>query len=135
VDYTFKREEFAPVYTLEGIQDPLAIFSGPVSCSAKVGIVMTDGNIYSGYTNPSAADYQTTFDVKAVQGTGTGQNGIEIHNNVANLEDVKFDVSKAFVRLDGGFTAITNATDATTAGGGISPVKVTLSAGTQTSVI
>ena len=33
--YTFKREEFAPIYTLQGIQDPLALFSGPVSLAVS----------------------------------------------------------------------------------------------------
>lgn len=127
--YTFKREEFAPIYTLQGIQDPLALFSGPVSLAVSASVVMTDDTIYNDYINLT----QPTWNLTAITGTGTAQNGIQIHNNLANLEDVKVtQTGKAYVYLSGGFTALANTTDASTAGTGYSPAKVTLSVGTNT---
>jgi hypothetical protein len=126
--YTFKREEFAPIYTLQGIQDPLALFSGPVSCTVATSLVMTDDTIYNDYINIT----QPTFQVSALQGTGTASNGLVIHNNVANFEDIKVGLTgKAYVTLDGSFTGLANTTDASTAGTGYSPAKVTLSVGTN----
>lgn len=126
--YTFKREEFAPIYTLQGIQDPLALFSGPVSCTVATSIVMTDDTIYNDYINIS----QPTFEISAIQGTGTAQNGIDIKTQLANFEDVKVDVTKSYVTLSGSFTALANTTNASTAGTGYSPALVTLSVGTNT---
>lgn len=127
--YTFKREEFAPIYTLQGIQDPLALFSGPVSLAVKTSVVMTDDTIYNDYINLT----QPTWDITALAGSLTATNGIEIHNTVSNLEDVKVTpTGKAYVYLEGSFTGLANTTDASTAGTGYSPAKVTLSVGTNT---
>ncbi len=128
-EFTLKREEFEAVKTIQGIQDPLTIFSGPVDVQSKWQMVMADDTQLNNYYLQS----QPSFDIKALKGSGTGQQGIEIHCNQANYEAVKpTPTGKAYVMLDGAFTAIANTTDASTAGGGKSPVKVTLSTGTLT---
>jgi hypothetical protein len=126
--YAFKREQFGPVYTLQGIQDPLALFSGPVSLNVKSDLVMVDDVIYNDYINIS----QPTFEVSALTGSGTGQKGIDIHCQLANFEDIKVAPKGAYMNLSGSFTGLANTTDASTAGGGYSPALVTLSVGTVT---
>ena len=93
--YTFKREEFAPIYTLQGVQDPLALFSGPVSLSVKTSIVMADSTVYNDYINIS----QPTWETNASAGAGTGINGIDIKTQLANLEDVTVTQTGEVIRL------------------------------------
>lgn len=126
--YSFKRQEFGEINTIQGIQDPLAIFSGPVALQTKFSVVQADATQYLDYVNAT----QPTFDVKALKGTTTAQNGIEIHCNQANYEQATPVISASFVTLDGSFTAIANTTDASTAGTGYSPAAVTLSVGLNT---
>ena len=137
-DYAFKREEFAAINTLQGIQDPLALFGGPISCSVKVSMIMVDDGLLNDYINQT----QPAIVLTALQGTGTGPNpgipsttgtnGIVIQTTQSNFVDVKTVQSGAYVTLDGSFDALSNPTDATTAGTGYSPAKVTLSVGTNT---
>ena len=127
--YTFKRNEFAPIYTLQGVQDPLALFSGPVTLSVKTSIVMTDDVVYNDYINIT----QPTWEVSAIAGATSAQNGIDIKTQLANLEDVTVtQTGKAYVYLDANFTALANTTNASTAGTGYSPALVTISVGTNT---
>lgn len=128
-EFVFKREQFKEVPTLQGIQDPLIPgFSGPVSLNVKCSVVQPGNEtLLNNYINIS----QPTFDLKANKGTGTGVNGLEIHCNVANFEDLKVvQTGKSFVTLDLPFTALANTSDASTAGGGYSPAKLTLTTGT-----
>ncbi len=128
-EFTFKREEFGEVNTIQGLQDPLAIFSGPVSVNTKFTIVQADATQYLNYVNQT----QPSFRVAAVKGgaSATAANGVFINCSQANYADVKItQTGKAYVTLDGSFEALANTTDATTAGGGYSPARVTISTGT-----
>lgn len=126
-DFTLKREEFGAVNTIQGLQDPLAIFSGPVSVTTKFSIVQADASQYLNYVNQT----QPSFDIRADKGTGTAANGIELHCSQANYEGVKItQTGKAYVTLEGGFQALANTADASVTGGGYSPIKVTLSTAT-----
>jgi hypothetical protein len=128
-EFSFKREEFGEVNTIQGIQDPLAIFSGPVSLAAKFSIVQADATQDLNYVNGS----QPSFDVKAVKGLTTAQNGVQVHCSSANYDSVKIvQTGKSYVVLDGGFHGLATTADASTAGGGYSPSKITLSVGTNT---
>ena len=127
-EFALKRDEFGPVNTLEGIQDPLSIFSGPVECTAKWEMVQADDTQLNAYIQQT----QPTFQVAAVKGTGTAANGVWFHNNQANYEAVKVaQTGKAYVTLAGGHTAIANTTDASTAGTGYSPISLTISTATS----
>src|SRR6185437_15429860 len=100
-------EEFGEVNTIQGIQDPLAIFSGPVSLTTKVELVQADTTLYNDYTNIT----QPTFDVKAVKGLTTAQNGIEIHLNQANFDGITIlQTGQAYVKLSGSIVGIANTT-------------------------
>jgi hypothetical protein len=126
-EYSFKREEFAPIFTLQGVQDPLALFSGPVACTAKTVIIPDDDVQFLNYINQS----QPAMVVTATIGATTAANGIKIQTTKSNYETVKVvQTGKAYVTLDVPFTAIANSTDKSTAGGGLSPALVTLSTGT-----
>lgn len=127
-EFDFKREEFGPVNTIQGTQDPLSIFSGPITATAKWSLVQADDTLLNQYINQT----QPSFQIAAVKGAGTAANGVFIHENQANYEDVKItQTGKAYVTLDGGHTAIANTTDASTAGGGYSPARVTVNTGTS----
>ena len=129
-EYQFKRENFAEVPTLQGIQDPYAIFAGPATCAVKTTLVVDDDVQLGNYINAS----QPSFVLSCLQGTGTAANGIKIQNTKANYEAVKtvIDTGKGFVTLEVPFTALANTTDKSTAGGGYSPALVTISTGTVT---
>ena len=137
-DYTFKREEFKAINTLQGIQDPLSLFGGPVTCSVALTAVMTDDTLYNYYINQN----QYAIVLTALQGSGgganpgipstTATNGIVIQTTQSNFEDFKVVQEGSYVTLNGAYQGLANATDASTAGGGYSPAKVTLSVGTNT---
>ena len=120
----------AEIFTLQGIQDPLAIFSGPLAVSAKASLVIDDDVQLLNYINQS----QPSFLLTANQGTGTSTNGVKVQTTKANYENVKkvIDTGKGYVTLEVPFTALANTTDKSTAGGGYSPALVTLSTGTTT---
>jgi len=125
-DYAFKRQSFGEIFTLQGIQDPLAIFSGPVALSVKTGIIVDDDVQLLNYINQSQPAF--TLTARIGQGTAATDNGVTIQCTQANYEQVKLkQTGKAYVTLDVPFQAIANVTDKTTAGGGLSPAKVTLS--------
>ena len=128
-EWNFKREEFGEIPTLQGIQDPLAIWAGPLALTAKATIVVDDDVQLLNYINAS----QPSFLLTANQSTGTAANGIKIQTTKANYEQVKvIQGGKGYVTLEVPFTAIANSTDKSTAGGGLSPALVTLSTGTTT---
>jgi hypothetical protein len=137
-EYQLKREEFAAINTLQGIQDPLALFGGPISCTVSTSIVMTNSTLLNDYINQT----QPAIVLTALQGNSGGANpgvpsatttnGLVLQNSVANFEDVHVVNDGAYVKLEGSWSGIANATDASTAGGGKSPIKATLSVGTNT---
>ena len=76
---------------------------------------------------------QPSFKLTCYNGTGTAQNGIIVQNTKANYDKVKVvQNGKAYIVLDVPYTALSNSTDKSTAGGGLSPVLLTLATGTTT---
>ena len=125
-DYSFKRQAFGEIFTLQGVQDPLAIFSGPVAASVKTSIIVDDDVQLLNYINQSQPSFSLT--ARIGQGAAATDNGVAVQTSVVNYEAVKVvQHGKAYVTLDVPFQAIANATDKTTAGGGLSPALVTLS--------
>lgn len=123
-----KRGEFGPIETLAGIQDPLDIFAGPNQVTVKATLIVDDDVQLLNYLQGS----QPAFLLTALQGTTTGINGLKIQTTKANYEKAKIvpPGSKGWVELEVPYTAIANSTDKSTAGGGLSPVLVTLSTAT-----
>ena len=125
-DYAFKRQAFGEIFTLQGVQDPLAIFSGPVAVSVKTSIIVDDDVQLLNYINQTQPSFSLT--ARIGQGAAATDNGLTVQCTKANYEAVKvMQHGKAYVFIDVPFQAIANATDASTAGGGLSPAKVTLS--------
>jgi hypothetical protein len=117
-EINLKREEFGEIPTLQGIQDPLAIFAGPAVASCKSLLVVDDDVQLLNYLNGS----QPSFLLTANQGSGSAANGVKVQTTKANYEAVKvIQDGKAYITLEVPFTAIANSTDKSTAGGGLSP--------------
>ena len=125
-EYTFKRA-LDPIVTLEGIQDPLMFFSGTLSVACKASVLADDDVELLRYINQT----QPAFVVSGRTTATTSGTGISITTTSANYENVKvMQGGKAWVTVDIPFQALANSTDKTTAGGGLSPVKVILYTGT-----
>ena len=127
-EYAFKRENFGEIYTLNAVQDPLAIFSGPLSLTTKFSLVADDDAQFLNYVNQS----QPSFTLTANIGATTAANGVKIQCTKANYEAVQYVPKGAYMEVTGSFVALANSTDKSTAGGGLSPALVTLSTGTTT---
>ena len=124
-DYSFKRQAFGEIFTLQGIQDPLAIFGGPLAVSVKATAIADDDVELLRYINQTQPSF--TINARIGGGAAATDNGIQIQTSKANYEAVKImNTGKAWVVVDLPFQAIANAVDSTTAGGGLSPAKTTI---------
>lgn len=121
-DVTIKRQ-IAPIWTLQGIQNPYKIFLGPLSVTGKMTIVMEDDTQLLNYLNAS----QPSLDLTYTAGTGSSQQYFQLHFTKCNFDDATpKQVGKPYVELDVSWTGLANTTDATTAGSGYSPMKATI---------
>ena len=128
-EYNFKRQNIGEIATLQGVQDPLAIWAGPLDLTVKAAVVVDDDVQLLNYINQSQPSVVLTVN----QGATTAANGVKVQTTKSNYEAVKVVQSgKGYVTLELPFTAISNSTDKSTAGGGLSPALVTLSTGTTT---
>jgi hypothetical protein len=129
-EINLKRANAGPIDTLQGNQDPTAIFVGEAQATAKATFVVDDDTEFTRYVNAT----QPTFLMTVNQGSGTAANGVKIQTTSSNYEQVKVMQTggKGYVSVEVPFVAIANTTDASTAGGGLSPCLVTLSTGTTT---
>lgn len=129
-DIQLKRDQSGPIPTFMGRKDPLAIFVGPAICSGTFVVVTDDDVQLLNYLNGSQPAALFTF----LQGTGTAANGITLQMTKCNYDSGTKAVpkGKAWVELTVPFKSVANTTDASTAGGGKSPLLATLSTGTTT---
>lgn len=130
-EIAMKRATADPINTLQGNQDPLTIFVGAAQATCKMSVEVDDDVQFLNYINAS----QPSVLLTATQGSGTAANGVTIQTTKANYDSSTKYIQtggKGWVTLDVPFTAIANSTDASTAGGGLSPVKLTVSTGTTT---
>jgi hypothetical protein len=128
-ELTLKRDNFGEIPTLQGIQDPYAIFAGPANADVKATLVVDDDVQLLNYINGS----KPSFTLTALQGATSAVNGIKIQITKLNYNSpTKIVQDGGYVKLDIPATAIANSTDKSTAGGGLSPCLITLSTGTTT---
>ena len=121
-DITIKRQ-VAPIWTLQGIQNPYKIFLGPLVATGKLVIVMEDDTQLLNYLQAS----QPSLDLTLTNGTGATQQYFQIHSTKCNYDDaIPKQVGKPYIELEVPFTMLANTTDATVAGTGYSPCKVTI---------
>ena len=124
-DITWARSEVEAIPTLDSKQDPWDIYLGALSTKGKMVLVFDDDTQQTLYYNETQPPVTLTF---ARPATGTVTAGLAVQMTQCNYE--KADVvqqGKAYVTNEVQFAGLANATDATTAGGGISTSLVTLS--------
>ena len=125
-DFSWKRAEAAPINTLQGIQDPMTLFVGPLDLSIKAKLVCDSDTELNYYLKGT----QNSVVLTANQGTLDAVNGIKVSCTKVNYDDANISRDKAYVEIDCSMSAIANATDVAPGGNGLSSSTVTLSTGT-----
>ena len=59
-ELSLKRAEFGPIETLQGIQDPIDIFAGPLQCTVKSTLIVDDDVQFLNYLNASQPSFLLT---------------------------------------------------------------------------
>ncbi|WBP87041.1 phage tail tube protein [Kitasatospora cathayae] len=109
------------VDTVDGTQAPHALFSGPVSVSGKLTLVMEDETQITNYLNSTGV----ALDINFQTGTGAALQQVKFHMSQVIYQTADITRGKDFVELPVAFTAMANTSDAGTSAG-YSPIKVTL---------
>jgi hypothetical protein len=109
------------VDTVDGTQAPHALWSGPVSVSGKLTLVMEDEVQLTNYLSNTQPSLDVTFQV----GTGAALQQVKLHMSQVAYQSADITRGKDFVELPLSFTAVANTTDIG-ASGGFSPIKCTL---------
>jgi hypothetical protein len=117
---TIKRP-VSVVDTVDGSQAPHSLWSGPVSVSGKLTLVMEDEVQLTNYLTNN----QPSLDVNFTTGTGAGLQQVKLHMSQVAYQNADISRGKDFVELPISFTAIANTTDIG-ASAGYSPIKCTL---------
>lgn len=119
-DISIKRP-VAVVDTVDGSQNPYLLWSGPVSVSGKLTLVMEDETHLTNYltgVNPA-------LDIVWTQGAGAALTSVQLHMTSVVYQSAEIGRGKDFVEISVSFNAKANATDVG-ASGGYSPIKATL---------
>ncbi|MEV6046036.1 phage tail tube protein [Streptomyces xanthochromogenes] len=117
---TIKRPVDA-ISTVDGTQAPYALWSGPVSVSGKLTLVMEDDTQLLNYLNNS----QPSLDINYAQGAGASAVQVKLHMTKAAYTAADIDRGKDYIALSVDYEAVANTTDIG-GSGGYSPIKVTL---------
>lgn len=110
------------IYTLQNIQDPYKLWSRPQTIEGSMNVVMEDNTQLNNFLNNSQPSLTLLFTP-----SGANPNTIQFTMTKCNFETGKPKQTggRGFVELAINFRGLANTTDATTAGTGFSPVKVT----------
>lgn len=121
---TIKRATVVAIQTLDGNQSPYKIWSGPLGVTGTLNTVMEDDTQLNNYLNNS----QPAVVITLTNGTGATQVQVVIQmTKAAFMAGWKpLANSNGYVEVNGPITAVSNTTDANTAGGGYSPARVVL---------
>jgi hypothetical protein len=109
------------VDTVDGSQNPFLLWSGPVSVSGKLTMVMEDDTQLVNYLT----NVQPSLDLAWNQGAGASGVTIQLHMTNVVYQSAEIGRGKDYVELSISFNAKANSTDVG-ASGGYSPIKVTL---------
>lgn len=118
----FKRKAVSPIHTQRGVQDAYRLFQGPLTVTGKATFLMEDETELALYL----ANTQGVMDFTFAQGSGASATQVKVHMTKVNLDLAKPTFGKDWLEVDATFEGLANTTDATTAGTGYSPAKVTL---------
>lgn len=116
------KRAVSKIDTHDGVQDPYSIFAGALTVDGKVTFVMEDDTQLLNYINNS----QPSLDFTWSSGTGASQTAITFHMTKAAYTTGQPERGKDYIALPVSFEGVYNATDATTSGAGLSPIKVTI---------
>ncbi|WKK26567.1 phage tail tube protein [Streptomyces olivoreticuli] len=117
---TIKRS-VTPIHTVDGSQAPYALWSGPLTTSGKLTLVMEDDSQLTNYLTNA----KPSLDINYQQGTGAAAVQVKEHMSKVAYTNAQIARGKDFIELTVDFAAMANTSDAG-ASGGYSPVKVTL---------
>jgi hypothetical protein len=117
---TIKRD-VTVIHTSDGTQAPYALWSGPVSASGKLTLVMEDDTQYLNYLNNS----KPSLDINFSQGTAGAAVQVKLHMTKASFSNAEIGRGKDYIELSVDYDALANTTDIG-ASGGYSPIKATL---------
>lgn len=117
---TIKRP-ITVVHAVDGTQAPYALWSGPVSASGKLTMVMEDDTQYLNYLNNS----KPSLDINFTQGAAAALVQVKLHMSKAAFTGAEINRGKDYIELSVDFDALANTTDVG-ASAGYSPIKVTL---------
>jgi len=107
--------------TVDGSQAPYALWSGPVSVSGKLTLVMEDETHLTNYLT----NVQPALDITWAQGAGATLTQVQLHMSSVVYQAAEIGRGKDYVEISVTFNAKANATDIG-ASGGYSPIKATL---------
>ena len=117
---TIKRS-VSVVDTVDGTAAPYALWSGPVSVSGKLTLVMEAESQLTDYL----AANQNVLDVTWAAGSGAAATQLKLHMTNVVYQAADITRGKDYVEIGVTFNARGNSTDAGTSGG-YSPIKATL---------
>jgi hypothetical protein len=116
------KRPVTPIQTLDSTQHPYKVFSGAVSVDGKLTFVMEDDTHLLNMINNS----QPALDLLLSTGAGASLQQVQFHLTKCAYRTAKPARGQEYVQVDVGFQGLANTTDATTAGTGYSPCKVTI---------
>jgi hypothetical protein len=119
-DISIKRP-VTVIDTVDGSQNPYALWAGPVSVSGKLTLVMEDETQLTNYltgVNPA-------LDMTWTQGAAATLTTVQLHMSNVVYQSAEIGRGKDYVELAVSFNAKANATDVG-ASGGFSPIKATI---------
>jgi hypothetical protein len=119
-DLTIKRP-VTIVTTVDNSQNPHALWSGPLSVSGKMTLIMEDESQLTNYLTATDPSLDITFS----SGTGPTLVSLKLHMSSVVYQSADIGRGKDYVELAVAFTAKANTTDIG-ASGGYAPIKATL---------
>ncbi|MDH6108862.1 hypothetical protein P3T36_002993 [Kitasatospora sp. MAP12-15] len=115
------KRSVAIIPTVDGSQSPHALWSGPVTVSGKMTLVMEDESQLTNFLTTATTSLDFTFQA----GTGASLVSLKLHMSSVIYGQADISRGKEYVEIGVTFNAKANATDVG-ASGGYSPIKVTL---------
>lgn len=122
MEINLKRDNPEAVFTL-GAQDPYSVHVGGLQVMTKFTFIAQDESRLTSFVNNTQEAVTVTFTQVAVNQI------LKFQMSQHFFTDAKVVRSKAYMGIDGSGLAMLNSTDATAAGGGLSPIQVVLTNG------
>lgn len=119
---TITRNDAEPIHVQDGLQSPRHIWVGSLSIEGTVVLLMEADTYYQQFIDNT----QPTLDFNFTTGAGVAQTGLRLLMSKATWREPEIDRSASYIKLELGYKALGNTTDAGVSAG-YSPIKATLS--------